>query len=99
MASMPENLLTISKAVYGKEMRPAIIDALSQSWDQVKTMISEVDALSARVDALPDVEPDNPDTPDVPVQPTGSSSIRATVIQIMNGTTTPLSAAGYADVF
>lgn len=72
MATFQDNIKTIETAVYGKEMRPAISEALTQGWDAVKVMMGAVDQLNARVDALPSgggsggggtVDPDNPDTP------------------------------------
>lgn len=52
MATFQDNINTIQTATYGKEMRPAISEALTQSWDAVNIMMGAVDHLNARVDAL-----------------------------------------------
>lgn len=68
MATFDDNIKTIETAVYGKEMRPAISEALTQSRDAVKIMMGAVNQLNARIDNLPSggggtVDPDNPDIP------------------------------------
>lgn len=52
MATFQDNITTIQTAVYGKEMRPAISEALTQSWAEVINMAKSVDRLSKRIDAL-----------------------------------------------
>lgn len=52
MATLQEDINIINTAVYGKEMRPAISDAITQSWNAVKAMESRVDKLRKRVDDL-----------------------------------------------
>lgn len=63
MATLEEDIEIIKTAVYGKEMRPAISDALTQSWAAVEDMIKSVDRLNERVDSLPGSGGDDPDTP------------------------------------
>lgn len=68
MPTLEDNIQIIQTSIYGKEMRPAISEALTQSWNNVKSMMSEVDRLNARIDALPypgggsGVDPDKPDS-------------------------------------
>lgn len=52
MATLQDNVKIIQNAIYGKEMRPAIVEALNQSWGTVQVMMNAVDHLNARVDAL-----------------------------------------------
>lgn len=53
MAEFLENIATIRRAIYGKEMRPAIYEALLQDWEAVNTMTTAVDTLNSRIDSLP----------------------------------------------
>lgn len=50
--SFYDDVYTIKNATYGKEIRPAISNALTASWDAVNAMMEHVDSLNARVDAL-----------------------------------------------
>lgn len=52
MPSFIENINTILGAVYGKEMRPAIAEALIQSNGNMKSMTDLITNLNSRVDAL-----------------------------------------------
>lgn len=69
MPTFQENIKTIETAIYGKEMRPAIKEALEQTKIDIDNMITQVNDLNKRVDeALK--EPGSPDDPDQPDQPT-----------------------------
>lgn len=48
-----DDIITIENATYGKEIRPAISSALMASHGAINAMMSQVDELKARVDALP----------------------------------------------
>lgn len=52
MATLGEYIRIIRTAIYGKEMRPAIYNALIQSWSDVMAMEKSVDDLNKRIDAL-----------------------------------------------
>lgn len=52
MPNFIENINIIETAIYGKEMRPAIKEALLQSRDMVEKLSSKADKLNSRLDAL-----------------------------------------------
>lgn len=52
MATFVDNLSIIETAVYGKEMRPAIKEALLQSKEYADAITSKITALNKRVDEL-----------------------------------------------
>lgn len=99
MATFQDNINTINTAVYGKEMRPAISEALTQSWNAVKIMMGSVDQLNARIDSLPSGggSPEDPDKPMDPI-PTGSYIVSDT-IECFDGVITELVAVDNADPF
>lgn len=96
MATFLDDIKIIETAVYGKEMRPAIAEALTQSWDAVGMMTGMVERLNERVDSLINAEPDNPDGP---VQPTNGCTIVGSSVILKSGLTTPLIAIGDAAMF
>lgn len=61
MPTLKDDIEIIKTSVYGKEMRPAISDALTQSWSNMKSLIGAVDSLNARVDAIVDGGGDKPE--------------------------------------
>lgn len=68
MATFLDNLNIIETAVYGKEMRPAIKEALLQSKEYADSVVTKIETLNKRVDALSSSGgggeiPDNPDDP------------------------------------
>lgn len=101
MPSFEENINTIGTAVYGKEMRPAIKEALLQSQESVSIMDQKIDALQKQIDAITGggggggEEPDPPDTPDTPSSASGD--IVGHVIGIFGGNYTNACYAGQAD--
>lgn len=95
MPSFIENINTILGAVYGKEMRPAIAEALIQSKGAVTSLNDLVNNLNSRVDALSG----GGTTPD----PGGGDSGGGTIIDpgelippilVVNGSVTSLEIAG-----
>lgn len=83
MATFKDNVQIIQTATYGKEMRPAISEALTQSWDAVQIMMRAVDQLNSRIDSLPNGGggTDDPDNPG----PTSGSVYVFRVIQAIDG--------------
>lgn len=69
MATFDENLYTIKNAVYGKEMRPAIAEALNEHNAMITILGSAVSMLEEQVNSL---SPSEPGTPG-PSYPTGVS--------------------------
>lgn len=63
-----DDVITIEKAVYGKDMRFAIANALMASHGALTAMMENVDELKVRVDALPSggETPDDPGSADQP---------------------------------
>lgn len=103
MPTFPENIDIIDTAIYGKEMRPAIKEALIQTKDLISSMVVKFEDLQKRVDDLsggggsPD-NPDEPVDPDQPVTPAGSYIV-ADIIECYDGVITELVAVDNADPF
>lgn len=104
MPTFQDNIKTIQTAIYGKEMRPAISEALTQSWNNVMAMESSVEELNKRVDNLPSGGGGSggggtvdPNKPDVPTEACGV--IVDDIIICVDSAITPLSAVGDADPF
>lgn len=72
MPTFQENIKTIETAVYGKEMRPAIKEALERTKIDIDNMIIQVNDLNKRVDEALREPGEDPDKPDQPTVPTGS---------------------------
>lgn len=54
MATFMENIKTIETAVYGKEMRPAIVEALMTARNQISDLTEQSKEILQRVDGLVD---------------------------------------------
>lgn len=63
MATFDDNIKTIQTAIYGKEMRPAISEALTKSWSAILSMMDSVEQLNTRVNNLPTGGGEDPDKP------------------------------------
>lgn len=98
MPTFQDNIKTIETAVYGKDMRPAISEALTQGWDAVKIMMGAVDQLNSRIDSLSGGGTVDPDNPDQPI-PSYGCYVAADAALMIGGATTPLSAVGDAEKF
>lgn len=94
MATFQDNVKTIQTATYGKEMRPAISEALTQSWDAVKIMMRAVDQLNERIDALPD--PGGGSGGDSGGDSPSGSYVISDAIRCIDGAVTPFVSAGDA---
>lgn len=95
MPTFDDNIKTIKNAVYGKEMRPAIAEALNQSKDTLEIMISAVDSLGKRVDSLPGGGGDSPDPGGGGDSPSGCYIVND-AIRSIDGSVTDFVSAGDA---
>lgn len=54
MATFVDDIKIIETAVYGKEMRPAIVDALTKAKNQISDLLQQSNDLNLRVKELED---------------------------------------------